>query len=118
MRRRRLIGMYRVLLKSMSLVRSGCKKGKIHDGAAVKARDLRNRTRTGPGIEPIRLVPPAQSIRPLKAPVLPVISYGFPARFLNNSPYDLGMRGPSCNELVGAEISAWREPRHDHIRQT
>src|SRR5882757_2516894 len=52
MRRRRLIGMYRVLLKSMNLVCSDGQEITTHDGAAAEAWNLnlatRNRTRTGP----------------------------------------------------------------------
>jgi hypothetical protein len=39
-------------------------RGTTHDGAAVKARDKENKTRTQPGIEPIRLAYPVQSILP------------------------------------------------------
>src|SRR6476646_1967297 len=48
MRRRRLIGMYRVLLKSMNLVCSGLTKDWDHDGAAVKAQERETEQEPGP----------------------------------------------------------------------
>src|ERR1700691_2114639 len=115
MRRRRLIGMYRVLLKSMKWFAPDDKSA-THDGAAVKARNGKqneNRAR----FEPNQLAYPAQSIRS-SGPKFYRSARGFWGLCLNDSLWlsrhrgELAQRGRCL--AIRHEIGT---AGHDHIRQ-
>jgi hypothetical protein len=94
--------MYRVLLKSMDLVCSGCQEGTTHDGAAVKARDKKqNENQAWNRTYPIGLSSTID--RCLRGASF---TASFIARDLLNSQYYLGMRAPRRNE---AKTVIWEE---------
>jgi hypothetical protein len=88
--------MYRVLLKSMNLVCSGCQEGKTHDGAAVKAGDRKqNENRAWNRTYLIGL---SSTIDPdLGGRVLPPEPRYFYALHRLNSQYYLGIGTPRRN---------------------
>jgi hypothetical protein len=86
--------MYRVLLKSMNLVCSGCQKETTHDGAAVKARDRKqNENLAWNRPYPIGL---SSTMNPaLEGTGFTAL---FKARDLLNSQYYLGIGRPRHNK--------------------